>query len=228
MSNRQITSIAALRILLLVLALFSSPLRADECDQLPLPSVTVKRLDEPVILETRYSHKALSVLSAKAERGKTRTLGLTRGEVTVSFDVKMAYHIDRSGRWECASPQLVLTYGFNPVTVYVAKEFPEGSCAYGEIYTHELRHVSTYQEHLARIEPDLVDTLTRRFATGGPWRGPVGQIHNTLQKELEERWVPYIQREIGRVESAQALIDTPEEYERVSNLCDGEIRRLSH
>jgi hypothetical protein len=39
--------------------------------------------------------------------------------------------------------------------------------------------------------------------------------------------MPYIKREIGKVESAQSLIDTPEEYARVSESCNGEIQKLT-
>ena len=112
------------------------------------------------------------------------------------------------------------------MTVYVAKEFPEGGCAYQEIYQHEQRHVKAYQAHIGKIEKDITDTLNSRFATGAPWRGPSGQTRARLQDEINERWLPYLQRELKRVETEQALIDTPEEYERVANSCNGEIKKL--
>ena len=85
--------------------------------------------------------------------------------------------------------------------------------------------MKTYQEHLVAIEKDLAETLRRRFATGAPWRGPVGNTQAILQREIDDRWLPYIKREIGKVEVAQARVDTPDEYERVSRSCNGEIRR---
>jgi hypothetical protein len=118
-----------------------------------------------------------------------------------------------------------VTFGFDQMTIYVAREFPEGSCAYKEIYQHELSHVKAYQTHLANIEKDVSDTLNRRFATGEPWRGSAGQTTARLQQELNERWLPYIKREIARADEAQALIDTPEEYARVADSCNGEIRK---
>ena len=88
-----------------------------------------------------------------------------------------------------------------------------------------MRHVETYQAHLAAIEQDLTATLNRRFAGTSPWRGQAGQLARRLQQELDTRWLPYVQREIAKVEAAQALIDTPEEYDRVANACDGEISK---
>ncbi len=201
------------------------PAAADECDQLPLPSVTLRRLPETLSTNTRLNHREITHLATELARPGTRVLGLTRGTATVRMEVRSPSYVDRSGRWECSSPQLVVTYGYDPMTVYIAKEFPERTCAYNEIYKHELRHVKTYQEHLVAIEKDLTETLRRRFATGTPWRGPVGNTQAILQREIDDRWLPYIKREIGKVEVAQARVDTPDEYERVSRSCNGEIQR---
>lgn len=209
---------------LLCLALSSSSW-ADECDQLPAPSVKVKRLDEPVTFNSNYSYHALTAMGESLARPGRLILGLTHGEAIIQFETQFPAYIDRTGRWECASPQLTLTYGFNPMAVYVAQEFPEGSCGHKEIHDHELRHVKTYQQHIAGIEKELADTLQRRFATGKPWRGPIGQTQGKFQQELDERWIPYVNRVMNRVKLAQALIDTDAEYERVANACNGEIRK---
>ncbi|MEI7613728.1 MAG: hypothetical protein WCK63_12515 [Betaproteobacteria bacterium] len=209
------------------LVLLYSPIRADECSRLPLPSVTVKRFEEPVSFNTTYDYKSITVLGATEYHSAQRVLGLTRGEASVQFEIQSSSLADPSGRWECISPQIKVTYGFSPMMVYIAREFPKGSCAYNQVIQHELRHVKTYQDHLVSIERDITEALTRRFVTGTPWRGPVGQTFVLLEKEMQERWMPYIKREIGRVESAQALIDTPEEYKRVSESCYGEIQMLT-
>ena len=198
----------------------------DECDRLPLPAVAVRRLDEPVSVDTTYGYKSLKVLGAALVRPENRVLGLTLATSRVNFEIKTSSYVDHTDRWECSSPQITVIYGFSPMTVYVAKEFPKGSCPYNEVYQHELRHVKTYQDHLVSIEKDLADTLRQRFATGSIWRAPKGQTRLMLEKEMNERWLPFIKREIERVESAQKLIDTPEEYARVSGACIGEIERM--
>jgi len=212
---------------LLFAFVLSSPSWADVCEQLPKPSVTVERLEARVTVNTQYSYKVLNHLGSALARPGNQVLGLTRGNAVAHFSTSTPISVEHSGRWECASPQLTLTLGFNPLTVYIAKEFPEGGCAFKEIYQHELRHVKTYEAHLARIEKDLSESLNRRFATGGPWRGPVGQTSAQLQRELDQRWLPYIQREFSRADEEQSLIDTPEEYARVANACNGEIRKLT-
>lgn len=211
---------------LLPVLLTSTASLADACADLPKPSVKIERLESQVALNTRYGVKALNNLGASVARPGHQVLGLTRGTASASLAVNAPTLVDASGRWECASPQITLRYGFSPITVYVAREFPPGSCAHQQIYEHEMRHVKTYEDHLVAIEKNLLDMLTARFATDGPWRGKAGEIGARLRRELDQRWLPMVQREIRRVEAAQALIDTDEEYARVANACDGAIRKV--
>ncbi len=212
-------------LLALLLTSIAGLCRADGCDLLPPPSVQVKLLEEKPLVDTHYGYKELTFLGAIAAGSGNYALGLTRGSAAAQFASSTPSASDRSQRWECSSPQLILSLGFKPMTVYIAKEFPAGSCAYNEIYEHEQRHVKAYQEHLAAIAKDLEEALKRRFGEG-LWHGPIGQTKVLLQQELNERWLPYIQREIRRVDDTQALIDTPEEYARVADSCEGAIRKL--
>ena len=215
-----------MRPLAALLLLFAGPLRADVCDQLPKPSVAVHRLEEPISVNTQQGYRALTHLGSSLARPGQQVLGLTRGRASAHFSLSIASRVERDGRWECASPQLTVSYGFSPLTVYVAREFPEGSCAFKAIYQHEMRHVKTYLAHLVDIESELTATLNRRFASDGPWRGRAGETRMALERELSERWLPYIQRAIDRVDADQSLIDSPEEYARVADSCGGEIRQL--
>ncbi|MBU1363574.1 MAG: hypothetical protein KKE51_07090 [Gammaproteobacteria bacterium] len=213
-------------LLILPLLLMATPSRAAPCDALPKPSVTIKRIEERLSTNTEYSYQSLTNIGAALARPGKQVLGLTRGNATVGFASNTPAITDPSGRWECASPQITLSFGFSPMTVYVAREFPEGSCAYKEILDHEMRHVEAYRKHIANIEKALTESLTARFATGAIWRGPVGQTAARLRQELDARWAPYVQRQIKLVDEAQAKIDTAEEYERVANACDGAVGKV--
>ncbi len=223
----RISGVRGCRLILVALSCaFVGDVLADECDQLPPPSVTLKRIEEAVTLDTTLGYRDLGVLAASLARPNARVLGLTRGKIAVRFDARTAYYVERTQRWECASPQLTVSYGFSPVTVYVAREIPQGSCAYDAVYRHEQQHVKIYHDHLVAIEKRLAEALQNRFSTGKPWRGPVGETRARLQRELDERWIPFFEREIGQAEPAQAAIDTPEQYARVAASCNGEIERL--
>ena len=198
-----------------------------ECEQLPKPSVSIKRLENSSIsYNTEYGYRLLTSIGGEKVRPGSQVLGLTRTNSLAQFSVSTPSFKDAAERYECASPQITLTLGFKPMTVYVGKEFPVGSCAYQEILEHEMRHVKAYQEHVAKIEEALQADLNRRFATDSVWRGVPGTSNTRVSKELDERWLPYINRELQKVDVAQALIDAPEEYARLSNACNGEVKQL--
>lgn len=197
------------------------------CQQLPKPTVTVKLMEHSLSINTGYGYRQLTTLGGEKVRPGRQVLGLTRANSVAQFALNMPGYRDATERYECASPQITLTLGFKEMTVYVGKEFPNGSCAYKEIFEHEMRHVKTYQEHVSKVQTTVQEDITRRFATGEVWRGPAGVGFARVSKELNERWLPYVNREFRKVDQAQALIDTPAEYARLSNACNGEIKKLT-
>lgn len=219
-------SFMRLQFFVLLLASLAVPAYSATCEDLPKPSITLKRLEEKLTFNHSYSYQSLTNIGLAGPAAGKWILGLTRGSASASFSLAAPSVIDPTGRWECLSPQISISYGFSPVTVYVAKEFPPGSCAHKEILEHEMRHAKTYQDHIAQMEKALQTTLTARFASDTPWRGPAGQIAGKINQEMEERWLPFIQRSIKEVDEAQKRIDTDEEYERISNACDGEVKKI--
>lgn len=217
-------------ILALAAALLSRPgwaAEIGECAQLPKPAVSIKHLEDNLRFNTEYSYRALTNLGGEKVRPGHQVLGLTRASAIAQFSLSMPSYQDVTARYECASPQITLSFGFKEMTVYVGREFPQGSCAHKEILEHEMRHVKAYQEHLASIEKGIQEDISRRFVTGDFWRGQAGAHYARISQELDERWLPYVNREMKKVNLAQALIDTPEEYARLSAACNGEVKQLA-
>ena len=132
---------------------------------------------------------------------------------------------DPSSGYECVAPRIEVTLTYLPIVVYVGREFAPGTCAYREILTHELRHRDIYLAHLPRAEKIVRETLARRFQ-GKPLYAPAGQARSLLQREIDSAWLPFIKREMGKVEQLQAAIDTPQEYARLGKVCAGEVQSL--
>jgi hypothetical protein len=212
----------------LLLALHANPARSMECAELPPSTVIVKRLETPISLNLEYSYKTLKALGEDYTRNNLEVLGLTRGTATAKFDIKSQISRTPKNDWECSSITVTLEYGFSPITVYVGREFPQGSCAHDEIYRHELMHVNAYTEHAKNIEQEITDILKRRFERDTPWRNAAGHSQLKLQAEINERWIPYLKRTLNKVKVAQRGIDSPEEYARVAASCDGAIKRQMH
>lgn len=210
-----------------LLALLTSltPAAFAACAELPPSSISVVRLESQPSRNFDYSYKTLRNLSEDHTRRDIEVLGLTRGLAVARFAIKGTVAKTQDERQECASFSLRLEYGFSPLTIYVSKEFPPGSCAHDEIYRHELRHVDTYREHARKIEAEITEALKRRFERASPWRNSAGESSTKLQKEIDERWIPYITRLLNKVNIEHRAIDSAEEYARVATSCNGEIRQ---
>lgn len=199
---------------------------AADCSALPPPAVTVTQLESPVVLDTTQNYRTITVLGQQDLQGDHRVLGLTKGTSQINVSVKMPYIADASGRWECFSPQITLTYGYAPMTVYIAREFPPDSCAYNEIYAHEMKHVAAYQEHAKAMAPLFNDALTKRFMTKSVWHGTASIARTNIESEINERWIAYFRSKLDSVSVTQKKIDSPQEYGRIAKSCEGAIEKV--
>jgi len=204
---------------------YTPQLAAASCAELPPGTVEVTLLETPASQNFQYSYKQLRSLTEDHSRRDIETLGLARGTATVRFEIKGQTLQAQNGRSECTSFNIKLSYGFSPIIVYVSREFPPGSCAHDEIYRHELEHVKTYQQHAQDIRNEITQSLKQRFENTSPWYGQPGENGPRMQRELDERWLPYIQRLLDKVKIAQRKIDSPEEYARLADSCGGQIKR---
>lgn len=152
-------------------------------------------------------------------------LGLT--SVKASTEVHHASPVMRNpiSHYECVSPRVTINLSYQPATIYIGREFARGSCAYQEILAHEMRHLNTYFNELPKVERSVRAAADRRFG-GPPSYGPGGQATRALDRELADVWIPYLTRELTRVEKLQAAIDTPDEYLRLSKVCAGEVQSI--
>ena len=126
---------------------------------------------------------------------------------------------------ECMAPRVTVDLYYLPIVIYIGREFPPGSCAYDEILAHEMRHLNAYLAHLPKVEEAVRKSLKKRFI-GKPMYAPSGELRGQMQREIDDQWLPYIKRELVAGEKQQDLIDTPQEYARLSRVCEGKVQSL--
>jgi hypothetical protein len=92
----------------------------------------------------------------------------------------------------------------NPV-LRVIRELPAGTCAHAHVLRHEYTHVHIYRE------------MARQFrALAYPWPG-AASADDVLR---------YARQQLAKMQEAQRLFDSPEEYAGNLTACKGEIPRL--
>ncbi|MET0981117.1 MAG: hypothetical protein ABWY02_03390 [Telluria sp.] len=175
-------------------------------------------------VDNSHSFHGLDALKGSRAPG-SHVLGLTRTEARVTVGLHGRMLTDPASGYECVAPRLEVQLHYLPIVVYVGREFVPGTCAYREILAHELRHRDIYLDFLPGAEKAVSDALARRFE-GKPLYAPRGQSRNLLQREIDSSWMPFIKRELAKVELLQASIDTPQEYARLGKVCAGEVQSL--
>jgi len=120
-----------------------------------------------------------------------------------------------------------LIFGFEDIVVFLARELPRPSCSYDVVLGHEMQHVAVDQKLVQAYTsyfPSLLQQAVER----------IGVIRAGSAAEAERR----IKRDIGiyikdfgatlstEREKRQRRIDTPAEYKRLGQSCNGALGKL--
>jgi len=196
------------------------------CPAPPAAEVTVDTLLSP----PRIRHdKGLKALSAERQGmgGTSRaefpiTSGLTRGSITATFKVQMAYTQVSKGYY-CLWPQSArITLAYAP-EVFIASDYTPGRCRYEDTLHHEMRHVKMDQDIVHEQAPLIRQQAAARVAAltlGKPI--PPSDVRPTqarFVKSMKSMLENYMAK-LGKTRAArQATIDTRAESLRASRAC---------
>lgn len=175
-------------------------------------------------IDNTLSYKSLTMMKG-ARPANHYVLGLTRLESRVAIGLDGPLLDDPASGYECVAPQVQVSLSYVPIVIFIGREFRPGSCAYKEILAHEMRHLDAYLAHLPKVEATVRSALARRFDTR-PLYAPAGRARSLLAREIDHGWMPYIKGELAKGDALQAAIDTPQEYARLSKVCQGEVQSL--
>ena len=175
-------------------------------------------------LNHALSYKDLTQMKQPG-RANTVVLGLTKTQSRIEIGLAGAILQDAASGHECVAPHITVRLFYDPIVIYVGREFPQDSCAYGQILAHELRHMKVYLDHLPVVETVVRAALAHRFKAR-PLYAPSGTARLALAHEVNTGWLPYIKAEMAKVELQQAQIDSVQEYARLKASCNGEINSI--
>jgi hypothetical protein len=189
----------------------------------PPTGTVVESRDSGYRVDNSLSWRTLTRI--KPEGGGGVVLGLTRAESRVAISVEGAIVASPDTPEECLLPRIHVSLSYPAIVIYVGSEFVPGSCAYREILAHEMRHLKAYVDFLPKVERRVRATLGRRF-DARPVYAARGQSLGRVRAELDERWMPFIKRDMAQAKALQAAIDSTGEYARLSKVCQGEVQSL--
>lgn len=194
------------------------------CEREMKPYFDVRANRPGFVVHNTVSSRVLNTRGINSRSGEA-LMGMTSSSTRAEIDIDGPGLVDADGARECIAPRITVELSYQPLNVYVARELHPASCSYREIYAHELRHVKIYVDNLPRIEQVIRGELMNRYG-GQPLYAPRDQGMTILQDQIDTWLRPLIQAELAKVEKQQAALDSHDEVERLSHMCQGEIAYL--
>ncbi|GAB3400273.1 hypothetical protein NX774_09935 [Massilia agilis] len=191
------------------------------CEREMKPVFEVRAREAKFDLSTSLSSR---VLNTKVSYGAAAqlTMGMTSGTHRTEIGIDGPSMLDAAHRRECVAPRIYVDLAYEPLRVFVAREFHQQSCAYRTVYEHEMRHVQVYRDNLPVLERHVREALEQRYA-GRPLYGAPGTGLARLESDVDNWLRPFIKAELAAVERQQLALDSPEETFRLSHACLGEV-----
>jgi hypothetical protein len=194
------------------------------CERQVLPRFEVSVRQPGFMVHNTVSARVLNTRSAFASAGAA-LLGMTASSTRADIDIDASGLSDPASGRECIAPRVTVELSYQPLDVYVARELRPTSCSYREVFAHEMLHVKIYVENLPRIEQRVRDELTSPYG-GRPLYAPRNKGLSILSDQIDSWLRPLIQAELAQVEAQQRALDSHDENERLSHLCQGEVASL--
>jgi hypothetical protein len=171
----------------------------------------------------RVKHDTISPYGKEV---RARVGGLTEGEVTLSQNVRVLQETFPRLNMGCLYLHSIEAKLHIKPVVYIAREFPKGSCMYDAILEHEKKHLQVDQEVVAKyrglIEGDLKkQARSLPFSTGPYESGAIKSAQIKIQNYFQEIVKQYSKRMGEERRARQQAVDTLEEYESVQAQCEG-------
>jgi hypothetical protein len=201
-----------------------------ECDSYPdVPINITTRFDEPV-----YDYDAgIAQIEAMASDQRhsiheNLTLGLTRYMPTLEFGVPVR-SVQYPDGVACAHVQHVdVTIGYKDVTVFIAREIPQGTCGFDTIMAHEQKHIDVNRAILAEYTPLIEQRLKVFLHDNGVFREPNLDYASTmLQGKLQQILNEISEQIVTDNRQRQQQVDNPGEYRRITYSCNGQLTGIA-
>ena len=150
-----------------------------------------------------------------------QTLGITSVVYSTTIRSNVQIRRDGLGPW-CSYPvNSIVEHGFSrPITIYIAREFAEGTCKYVTTMEHEMRHVSIHEAGLWQgrlaVDREMAAAVRRAMPITGQTKEEVTKAVDAVISDAVDRAISEVSQSI---ESDNAAMDTTEAYIAFSGQC---------
>ena len=213
---------------ILLSCFISTPVWAGKCQQAPLPKINIVMTSKQVQYDFSRSKRELKGFNIDTKspydsNAHTEVGGLMNGEISVNSQVSFGYLQDTNSGQACYWYDTIDVKMHIDPTILIAKEHAKGTCEHSAILEHEMKHIkidrAVLKKYKAKIESDL-HKIARKVGTIGPISLSIsGRTQNKMMKVIEKAVSNQTERMYSERRKLQQIVDSLEEYERVSNMC---------
>jgi hypothetical protein len=194
------------------------------CEREMIPSIEVHAHRPGFVVHNTVSSRVLNTRGDDVRAGQVM-MGMTASSTRADISIDGPGLADAASGRECIAPKIEVDLSYQPLDVYVAREFHPASCAYRAVFEHELQHVKVYADNLPAIERLVRAELVERYG-GRPLYAERGKALTVLQDQIDGWLRPLIKSELAKVDLQQRALDTVAETDRLSHSCQGEVANL--
>ena len=219
----------------LCLAFLAHPAAAQDvsgCNSWPDVPVNLQPVfDEP---KTDFSQNLAAIQLIASDRQHSIpqyhaiTMGITSYRPVLEFRVPIVVQEEPDGL-SCAYVQHVdVTLGYRDVTVFIASEIPQGTCAFDETMAHEQKHIAVNQNILEEFAPLIEERFKAYLKLNG-----VSRVQNPdyakqlITERLKSIMDEVVDQMIAENMRRQREVDSTDEYARLSRVCNGELSSIA-
>lgn len=204
---------------------------AGGCGKQKMPNILAEPLSSVVEYDFSKSRAQLQsfdidTVSPYGPEHRAKVGGLMSGEIRVESRIRFMqekYPARAAGCIHVDSIDIIVHV--NP-TIYVASEYPKGTCQHNAIVEHEKKHVQTdiaiARKYATQIKQKLGGYLMKNGYSYGPF--PIERLEDAQAKVQNSIQTLVKQNNEGMTAertSLQQQIDSLQEYQRVAAQCEG-------
>ncbi|MEM7618408.1 MAG: hypothetical protein AAF244_03385 [Pseudomonadota bacterium] len=179
----------------------------------------------------------VDTVSPYGPQHKTEVSGLMSGSIQVKHEMSFMHELyERLDKGCLFINSLDIEVHIEPV-VYVASEYPKGTCMHNAVLTHEHKHVKVDRVIVNKYVKIIGQAMKSVINTQGSAFGPyeldrLPHVQNNIQNSLNKVLKKYNDKMNEERREKQQAVDSLEEYESIGARCPDkhkyEGRRVKH
>lgn len=201
---------------------------ADWCAPQKAPSINVRTSTDNITYDFRYSEKQLNkfgvtTISPYASNVITDVGGLMKGGIETQQKMSFGTLTNPRTNQICIWHDTIDVLIHIKPTIYIANEFPQGSCMHNSIMQHEHKHITVDREIVNKYAALIGQALQNDVSQYRVF-GPVPQSNQEATLSMVKTRMQGILKHYTDMMSAerkarQQAVDNINEYERVNKSC---------